>query len=159
MFSLIACTSCRRARLVEAGRKTAQCGACGRSIELGEARTYWTGADLEEGRHATGLLNAKLAHREDEFASSLLPQAPPPTRHDDPYASAAAATRHSSSEKDRVDRLTRALGAALPEFCQSDLERAFDLVGLPSKKLDAHVRRMLETSVLYEPRAGRYRAF
>lgn len=158
MFSLIACPRCRRARLVEPGRKSAQCGSCGRTLELRELRAYWTGTDLSEGRHAAGLVNAKLAHCEEEFAGALLPQAPPPKKHDDAYAAAVAATRHATSEKDRVDRLCRALGASLTEFTPEDIEHAFVAADLPTKKLVAHVERMLATSVLYEPRAGRFRA-
>jgi crotonobetainyl-CoA:carnitine CoA-transferase CaiB-like acyl-CoA transferase len=104
-------------------------------------------------------VNAKLAHREEEFAAALLPQAPPRPRHDDPFAAAAAAARAARSEKDRVDRLARALAAALGEATRGDLARGFHAAGLPVAKLDEHLERMLVAAVLFEPRPGRYKAF
>jgi len=155
MLHVVACPRCRRARVVEAGRKTAQCASCASPLELPHLRAYWTGDDPAEARHAAGLVNARLAHRDAEFATALLPQeAPRAPKHDDALDAAAAATRGAKSEKDRVDRLVHALGS----FDRAQLEAAFARAGLRVEKLDDHLRRLVETCVLVEPRSGRYRA-
>lgn len=155
MLQVVACPRCRRAKVVEAGRKTAQCASCANGLELAHLRAYWSGDDPEEARHAAGLVNARLAHADEAFAQAMLPSAPPrPARHDDAFDAAAAATRRASSEKDRVDRLVKALGT----FTRAELASAFDRAALPIAKLDAHVRRMLETAVIFEPRSGTFRA-
>src|SRR5688500_17966298 len=101
MYLVIACPRCRRSRVVEAGKKSTACGSCGRALALADLRPFATAATLPEAQHAAGLVNARLVGRERDFLASLLPQAAPPTRHDDPYDAAAAAARKAASEVDR----------------------------------------------------------
>lgn len=103
-----------------------------------------------------GLVNAKLADREAEFQRGLVPAAPARVMHDDAFMAAAAATRAAKGERDRAERLARALSSRLRDFDEHDFARAASLAGLP--KVEAHLARMVATHVLYEPRAGRYRA-
>ena len=159
MFQVVACPRCRRAKVVESGRKSTACGGCGRALELAHLRAFHSGADLEEARHAAGLLNARLAGREHEYAAALVPVAPRLARHDDAFQAAAASSRRASSEKDRADRVARALSQSLGEFAESDLARALHLAGIGGARAEAHLKRMLATTVLYEPRPGRFRAF
>lgn len=156
MYAVIACPRCRRARVVEAGRKTAQCGSCGRALALADLRAHHQGDQLEEARNAAGLLNARLAGREGEFLGALLPAPAKPARHDDAFGAAAAASRRASSEADRANAVARELSRQMVDFGEADLARAFHVAGL--REPGRHLRRMLETLVLYEPRAGRYSA-
>ncbi|HWH07812.1 MAG TPA: hypothetical protein VNX21_01345 [Candidatus Thermoplasmatota archaeon] len=158
MFQVVACPRCRRAKVVDAARKTTQCGSCGRPLELAHLRPFAASADPEEARHAAGILNARLAGREGEYAAALV-AAPRASRHDDAFDAAAASSRRASSEKDRADRVARALSQSLGEFGEPDLARALHLAGIGGNRAEAHLKRMLETTVLYEPRPGRYRAF
>lgn len=155
MFQVVACPRCRRAKVVEPGRKQATCGSCNRPLTLADLRAFATTGSIEEAQVAAGLVNAKLAGREREFAAALVPAAPRASRHDDRFAAAAAAARRFSSEVDRTDAVARALG----DFTEDDLARAFHVAGLPADKLGAHLKRMLVADVVFEPRAGRYRAF
>jgi hypothetical protein len=155
VYLVVACSRCRRARVVEQGRKTASCASCARSLRLADLRAAYAGPSLDEAQHAAGLVNARLAGREGEYVAALVvpdvPRARGP-RHDDRFSAADAAARRVSSEKDRADAVARSLG----EFDDPDLLKVFATVGLrdPAR----HLRRMLATQVVYEPRPGVYRA-
>lgn len=157
MYAVVACPRCRRARVVEHGRKTAACASCNRPLTLADLRSYYAGPHFEEAQETAGLLNAKLAGKGDDFARAMLPARAPVKRHDDAWQAAAAGARKATGETDRADTVARALGAELREFAEDDLARAFELAGLPVAKTGAQLKRMLETLVLYEPRPGRYR--
>ena len=158
MYAVIACPRCRKARVVEEGRKTASCGSCGRPLAMADLRVYHSGPGLEEAQHAAGLLNARLAGREKEYLAAFVPAAPRPVRHDDPWNAAAAAARKAESESDRADALARQLSEQMGSFAEEDLGKAFALAGLPEGRAAHHLGRMLAALVLYEPRPGRYRA-
>lgn len=154
MFLVYACPRCRRARVVQPGRKSATCASCSRALELRDLAVQAQAATLDEAQAAAGALNAKLAGRADEWERALVPDAPAAVRHDDRADAAAAATRRAASEKDRADLVARALGS----FSRADLRAAFERAGLPEAKLEDHLKRMLGTSVVFEPRSGRYQA-
>lgn len=158
MYAVIACPRCRKARVVQEGRKTTSCGSCGRPLHVPDLRVYHQGPDLEDAQGAAGLLNAKLAGREKEFLAAFVPPPPREVRHDDPWHAAAAAARKADSESARADALARALCAAMGTFAEEDLARAFALAGLPESRAAHHLGRMLAALVLFEPRPGRYKA-
>lgn len=152
MYLVVACPRCRRARVVEHGRKTASCVSCARSLDLGDLRASYLGPDPGEAREVAGLQNARLAGREEEYlAARLVPPGRAP-RHDNKWNAAAAAARRATGEAARADALARALG----EFEDAELAAAFELAGLrgPAR----HLQRMIETRVVHEPRPGVYRA-
>lgn len=160
MYAVVACPRCRRSRIVARGRRTTECTSCGRRLVLADLRVYHEGEGFEEAQHAAGLLNAKLAGREEEYAQAILPdKEPQAARHDTPWEAAAAAAREGGPEPDRVDRLARTLSARLGDFGEDDLARAMALANLKSDRVEAHLARMQTTMVLYEPRPGRYKAF
>ncbi|HVM44585.1 MAG TPA: hypothetical protein VM582_01520 [Candidatus Thermoplasmatota archaeon] len=152
MYLVVACNRCRRARVVEHGRKTASCASCSRTLELRDLRVHLSTLSLDEAREAAGRLNATLAGREEEYLAALVVPTMPPPRHEDRVDAAAAAARKASSAAGRADAVARALG----EFTDAELAAAFDRAGLrePARQL----RRMLETQVVFEPRPGVYRA-
>ena len=154
MFQVVACSRCRRARIVEQGRKQATCATCNRTLPLRDLRAFATTSSIEEAQSAVAVVNARLAGRERELAAAFVPTAPRPRGHEDRFAEAAAAARRFSAEKDRVDAIARALGA----FAEADLARAFHVAGIPADKVGAHLARMVATDVVFEPRAGAYRA-
>lgn len=154
MYAVVACSRCRRSLVVEEGRKQAACAHCSRTLDLANVRAFHRGEDLEEARQMVGLVNARLAGREDEYARALVPPRPREVRHDDRFHAAAAAARKAASEKDRADAVARALGS----FTREDLDRAFTLARIPLEKAEGHLRRMVETQVVYEPRPLTYRA-
>ena len=159
MYAVIACPRCRRARVVEQGRRSAPCARCGRPLAIADLRAYHSGPNLEEAQNAAGLLNAKLAGREEEFAAAFVPAAPRPARHDDAWNAAAAAARKAESESARADAIARELSRQMPDgFTDADLRRAFGLAGIPEARAGAHLARMAATLVVFEPRVGRYRA-
>lgn len=158
MYSVIACPRCRRARVVEGGRKSAACGSCGRTLDLADLRVFHAGAAFEEAQAAAGLLNAKLAGREAEFAAALVPPPPRPVRHDDPWNAAAAAARKAESESDRADHVAQQLTRELGTFTQDDLHKAFRLAGIPETRAPHHLGRMLHALVVFEPKVGRFKA-
>lgn len=152
MYLVVACGRCRRARVVEQGRKTATCASCSRVLELRDLRAYSLGPLLEEAQEVAGRLNAKLAGRKDEYlAAMVVPRAPAP-RHDDRWNAAAAAARRATGETGRADAVARALG----EFEDAELAAAFELAGL--RESNRHLRRMLATQVVFEPRPGVFKA-
>ncbi|HUR67987.1 MAG TPA: hypothetical protein VM370_01985 [Candidatus Thermoplasmatota archaeon] len=152
MYLVVACSRCRRARVVEQGRKTASCGSCPRTLGLADLRPFYHGASLDEAREVAGRVNAKLAGREEEYlAATLIPHAPAP-RHDNKWNAAAAAARKAHGESARADAVARALG----EFEDAELAAAFALAGL--REPDRHLRRMIETQVVFEPRPGLFKA-
>jgi hypothetical protein len=154
VYAVIACPRCRRARVVEQRRKQAECPSCGRTLQLANLRSFHAGPSLDEARHAAGVVNARLSGREREFTAALVMPTMRPARHDDEAARAAAMARKASSEKDRADLVARALGA----FSEDDLTVAFARAGLPVVKVEAHLRRMLATGVVFEPSSGLYKA-
>lgn len=159
MYLVVACSRCRRARVVQQGRKSAPCAACGRSLDLPNLRAFHQGEDLGEAQNAAGLVNAKLAGREREFAAAFIPAAPREVKHDDAWHAAAAAARKAESESDRADAAARALSAQAEKgFTEDDFGRALALAGVPMQRAAHHLGRMVATQVVYEPRPGRYRA-
>ena len=154
MFQVVACSRCRRARIVEQGRKQATCGGCNRTLTLRDLRAFATTPSIAEAQSAVAVVNARLAGRERELAAAFVPEAPRARRHEDRFAEAAAAARRFSAEKDRADAIARALGS----FAEDDLVRAFHIAGIPAAKAAAHLARMLATDIVFEPRAGAYRA-
>lgn len=145
--------------MVEQGRKSAPCARCNRPLPLADLRVYHSGENLEEAQNAAGLLNAKLAGREAEFAAAFVPPPPRPARHDDPWNAAAAAARKADSEADRADEVARELSRQIPPgFKEADLGRAFALAGIPEARSGAHLARMVATLVVFEPKVGHYRA-
>lgn len=158
MYAVIACPRCRRARVVEQGRRTAACGSCGRDLPIQDLRAHHAGPALEEAQHAAGLLNAKLAGRESEFARAFLPPPPREARHDDPWHLAAAAARSAEAEADRADAVARALTKEMGTFTQDDLHRAFRLAGIREARAPHHLGRMVAALVVHEPRPGQFRA-
>lgn len=152
MYLVIACPRCRRARVVEQGRKTASCSSCTRTLELADLRASYLGPILQEAQEAAGRLNAKLSGREEEYVAAMVLPAIPAPRHDDRWNAAAAAARRVSGETARADAVARALG----EFEDGELAVAFELAGL--REAGRHLRRMLATDVIFEPRPGVYRA-
>lgn len=153
MFQLVACSTCRRAQVTERGRKQATCVRCSRTLDLQNLRAFLVTTSLEGAQQAAGMLNARLAGREAEYAQALILPARPAPRHDDRFAAAAAAARTATSEKDRADAIAR----ALREFTESDLALAFKMTGLPAAKLETQLKRMLATDVVFQPRTGTYR--
>ena len=152
MYQVVACNRCRRAKIVEQGRKTSTCASCDRPLDLKDLRTYYAGISLDEARETAGRLNAALAGREREYLAAMVVPAAPARRHDNKWNAAASAARKVSGESARADAIARALG----EFDDAELAAAFALAGLrePSRQL----RRMLQSQVVYEPRPGVYRA-
>lgn len=159
MYAVIACPRCRRARVVEQGRKSAPCARCGRPLSIPDLRVYHAGPNLEEAQNAAGMLNAKLAGREAEFAAAFVPPPPRAARHDDPWNAAAAAARKADSEADRADEVARELSRQIPQgFTEGDLARAFALAGLPEARAGTHLARMVSALVVFEPKVGHYKA-
>lgn len=152
MYVVVACNRCRRARVVEQGRKSASCAVCARTLELADLRAAYRGPFLDEAREAAGRLNATLAGREREYLAAMVVPAAPQPRHDNKWNAAAAAARKASGESGRADAVARALG----EFEDAELAAAFALAGL--REPARHLRRMLETQVVFEPRPGIFRA-
>ncbi|HET6405724.1 MAG TPA: hypothetical protein VFH78_13865 [Candidatus Thermoplasmatota archaeon] len=152
MYVVVACNRCRRGKVVEQGRKTSTCASCDRTLEVRDLRPYYSGSSLDEAREVAGRLNATLAGREREYLAAMVVPAVPAPRHDDRWNGAAAAARKVSGETNRADAVARALG----EFDDAELAAAFALAGL--REPARHLRRMLETQIVYEPRPGRYRA-
>ena len=149
MYAVVACPRCRKARVVEQGRRSASCGSCGRPLAVADLRVYHSGPALEEAQNAAGMLNAKLAGREKEFLAAFVPPAPREVRHDDPWNAAAAAARKAESESDRADAIARRLSQDLGTFDQDDLQKAFRLAGIPETRAPHHLGRMLATLVLF----------
>lgn len=158
MYAVIACPRCRRARVIEEGRRTTSCASCDRTLVIADLRAYGRDLAFEEAQNAAGLLNAKLAGREAEFAAAFIPPPPAPARHDTPHAAAAAAARKGAGEAQRFDLLARELSVRLRSFTEEDLQEAAELAGLRAGKVGAHLVRMLSAQVVYEPRAGCYAA-
>lgn len=152
MYVVVACNRCRRAKLVEHHRKTTTCAACERPLELRDLKVHYSGMSLDEARETAGRLNATLAGREREYLAAMVVPAAPEPRHDNRWNAAAAAARKVSGETARADAVAR----ALREFDDGELAAAFALAGL--REPARHLRRMLETQVVYEPRPGTYRA-
>lgn len=148
MFHVIACPRCRRARVVDVGKKTTSCGSCGRELELAHLRAHHSGPSLDEARHAAGVLNARLAGREHEYLAALVPPAPRRPRHDDAFQAAAASSRRAASEADRADRVARALSQQVGEFGEDDLARALHLSGI------ARCARRRTSSACWRPRCS-----
>ena len=154
MFAVVACSRCKRALVVEEGRKQAACAHCSRTLDLPNLRAFHRTEDPEDARLMVGAVNAKLAGRDREFQAAFVPPPPRPERHDDKWHKAAAAARRATSEKDRADAVARALESFAPE----DFAKALRLAGLDASKAEAHLKRMLETQVVFEPRPLCYRA-
>lgn len=149
---VVACPRCRRAKVVERGRKTTTCAVCGRPLKLAQARVLFETDEVDAAREAAGLANAKLAGREGEFQRSLAALAPEPA--------AAPATPHEAALRAirvappaaRVEAAAR----ALREFTQEDLARVLAEAGV-AMRADEALRQLAARRILVEPRAGRYR--
>ncbi|HWG89627.1 MAG TPA: hypothetical protein VNZ52_02145 [Candidatus Thermoplasmatota archaeon] len=161
-FAVVACPYCKKAKTFELGRKSTTCAHCSRTLKLEHLGVFHQTESLEEAQLAAGELNARYGGlgATAEFRKALAEANPEPPMPDpdDPWAPVHRAARTESSEVGRADAVARALTAVEGEWTQEKLTEAFERVGLKPGKAEAHLKRMLDTSVIYEPRAGRYRS-
>lgn len=161
-YAVAVCPACRKARVVEAGRRTAACAHCARTLRVAEARAV-PAASFEDAQRLAGALNARAAGREDEFAGALAAEAaraPPPERHEDRRDRAAARARGvAGGEAARVEAVARALTEeGEGPWGGDDLAAALALAGLAGADPARHLDRLLRSGAVLEVRAGRYRA-
>lgn len=149
---VIACARCRRAKVVERGRKTTTCAVCGAGLKVPQARVLFESEDEEAAREAAGLANARLAGREAEYQRSLSALSPagpalPATRHE-----AALRAWRAAPPAARIEAAARALGEFTEEEFASVLADAKAPTGVAAALAQLAARR-----ILVEPRAGRFR--
>lgn len=163
-FAVVACPYCRRAKTFEVGRKTTQCAHCMKTLKLEHLKVFHRSDDLAEVQRAAGELNARYSglgatqefHRAMEAAEEARGAAP--DDRGDPWAPVVRAARVQSAEVPRADAIARALTERDGDWDDDLLAEAFAMAGLKPEKAEPHLKRMLATNVVYEPRPGRYRA-
>jgi len=70
-YGIIACPSCRYAKIVDLSIKSTKCIKCNKILVLNKVKILSKSNSIEELRNALGLVNAKLDGNIDEFKKYL----------------------------------------------------------------------------------------
>lgn len=128
--------------------KTATC-ACGFTILVGSARVVAKTDDARELPARVGEVNAAL-----HGAGATEP--PRPRRSRDPIARAADRARGAGDRRHRIRAAAVELTRELEAFSESDWRSVLHILGIEAA--DASLEELVRGNVVYEPKAGYYRA-
>jgi len=158
-YGVVACPSCRRAKVFELGTRTTACPLCGRRLDTSRLVTETAGT-VEQAQTLVGAVNARLAAATPAELASMTPPDDAPAPASDALVAVVRATRSANGETARADAAARALSAALGTFTAPQwTEAVANALGeAAATKAETHLRRMLAANVLFEPRPGVYRA-
>jgi hypothetical protein len=131
-FAVVGCPRCGALRVVEEGRKGAQCPRCAHRIDLRVARRHFESKDVEEARAYMGAANRGAAHRRAGAIGSA-----------DPGTLAPVAASPGAARTQELRRIGRSLGAARGPSgrLRSILRKGFEAFGqLTPEDLDIVAR-------------------
>ncbi|MHB8585428.1 MAG: DUF5817 domain-containing protein [Thermoplasmatota archaeon] len=146
VYVLVACRTCKKAKIAEKGAKSTTCASCGKRLDLRQLRILFESESIDETREAAGRANARLAGREgsypvtEETKPRIVPSPPSP---------AAAGRRVPAAA--RAETVARALG----EFSPAELVAALAMAGAPAPEKEA--QRFLGSILVTEVAPNRWR--
>ena len=153
MFGVVVCPRCHRAKGVELSKKTTSC-SCGFEIRVVPARVRVRVGTERELIEAVRRVSAELAGGLAEYERAIQPRRR--KRIADVHARVAAAAMKAGDRAHRVRAAARELSNELEVFSYEDLRAVLGALGIDD--VDASLGELLRANVVYEPRAGFYRA-
>lgn len=130
-FAVVACPRCGGRRVVEEGRKTAQCPRCANRIDLARARPQFTADSVEEARAFIGESASRAAGSLKGFREDVRAR----TRgrlsaHDRELRKIAEASLAATNRANRLRAILRRSFEAFGELTVEDLEKIATYSGL-----------------------------
>lgn len=114
---------------------------------------------MREAQAAAGRLRAAMAQGVGLAEAEEAIRPPEPlARHDSPVEAAAAQARQVRNLSGRADRVALWLTRLQGDVAHDAYVDALGMAGLDRARAEKEIVRMLATDVIYEPRAGAYRA-
>lgn len=153
MYGVIVCPRCKRAKGVDLRQKTTTC-SCGFEIRVLPARVRARAATPRELAPLVGQVNAELAGGAAVVAQDLAPPKKP--RPQEVHARVIAAVPKEGDRATRVRAAAVGLTNELEVFTKDDWARVLDGLGIPEP--EGALAVLLQNNVVFEPRAGFYRA-
>lgn len=153
MYGVVVCPRCRKAKGVDLSQKTTQC-ACGFEIRVAPAKVRARAESPRELASLVAQVNAELAGGLKEYRKATAPR--PRRRSRDVHLRVAGLAARAGDRAHRVRAAAVELTRELEVFSIADWTRVLTALGIPDP--EATLDELVRTSVVYEPRAGFYRA-
>jgi len=153
MYGVVVCPRCRRAKGVDLSRKTTRC-ACGFEIRVVPAKVRARAASARELTPLVAQVNAELAGGLREYQKAAAPQRRRRSR--DVHLRVAGVAARAGDRAHRVRAAAVELTRELGVFSIEDWARVLAALGIPDP--ESTLDELVRTSVVYEPKAGFYRA-
>jgi hypothetical protein len=153
MYGVVVCPRCKRAKGVALKQKTTTC-SCGFEIRVSPAKVRARASTPRELAPLVGQVNAELAGGAREVAKAFGPARR--TRPSEVHARIIAAIPKEGDRAMRVRAAAIELTNELEVFTRDDWVRVLDGLGIPEP--EGALAVLLDANVVFEPRAGFYRA-
>ncbi len=131
---------------------TATCPRCQKKVDLRKRTRLWEGASAAEAQAAAASL------RDEERAEIMLADHRPVVRHDSPVSAAAAQANAAVNKSEKAELIATWLTRLKGLSTHAEYLAAMQQAGLDEERSEKEIIRMLATDVIYEPKAGSYRA-
>lgn len=153
MYGVVVCPRCKRAKGVDLKQKTTTC-ACGFAIRVVPARVRARASTPRELAPLVGEVNAELAGGAQVVAKAFAPVRPRRAR--EVHARVIAAVPKAGDRASKMRAAAVQLTNELEVFTKDDWIRVLEGLGIPEP--EGALAVLLDANVVFEPRAGFYRA-
>ena len=153
MYGVVVCPRCKRAKGVDLKQKTTAC-ACGFDIHVVPAKVRARAATSRELAPLVGQVNAEIAGGSREVAKAFA--SPKKARPREVHVRVIAAIPKEGDRSTKVRAAAVELTNELEVFTRDDWVRVLDGLGIPDP--ESALASLLDANVVFEPRAGFYRA-
>ncbi len=153
MYGVVVCPRCKRAKGVDLKQKTTTC-SCGFEIRVVPARVRARAETPRQLAPLVGQVNAEIAGGAGVVAKAFAPPRKPRPR--EVHARIIAAVPKEGDRATRVRAAAVELTNELELFTKEDWAQVLD--GLGISEPEGALAVLLDANVVFEPRAGFYRA-
>ncbi len=153
MYGVVVCPRCKRAKGVDLKQKTTTC-PCGFEIRVVPARIRARASTPRELAPLVGQVNAELAGGAQVVAKAFA--SPKKIRPREVHARVIAAIPKEGDRASKVRAAALELTNELEVFTKEDWARVLEGLGIPEP--EGALAVLLDANVVFEPRAGFYRA-
>jgi hypothetical protein len=161
-YAVVACSRCKAPWAVELRHAKSACPRCHTAVDLARRARLWEGPSAARAReaaaaHAAALAQGITAARATELEQTLLADRPV-ARHDSAIDAAAAQARSKRNLGARAELVALWLTRLSDGASHAELLQALGKAGLGPERAEQEIARMLAADIIFEPRAGFYRA-
>lgn len=153
MYGVVVCPRCKRAKGVDLKQKTTAC-SCGFEIRVLPSRVKARADTARQLAPLVGRVNAELFGGRRIVERDSAPRKRPRIR--DVHARVAASIAEAGDRTARVRAAAEGLTRELQVFTLADWAKVLSALGIP--EAEAALETLIRNNVVYEPRAGFYRA-